>query len=219
MNKTKIDWCDYTWNPVTGCLNNCDYCYARKIANRFHGGFEPTFHKKRLEEPQRVKSSKRIFVCSMADLFGAWIPDEWIKEVFKACKKAPQHQYIFLTKNPKRYEEILNNYNYYYNWWFGTTITKPSDYREFRIEGGAKVFLNIEPLLGSFEGINIKGWDWVIIGQQTNPNIIPETSWVSDILYKCEKQKIPKFVKKPLLDRIVYSRNPIQEYPEGLKCD
>jgi len=35
MNKTKIDWCDMTWNPVTGCLNSCPYCYARKIAKRF----------------------------------------------------------------------------------------------------------------------------------------------------------------------------------------
>lgn len=35
MKKTKIDWADSTWNPVTGCLHGCDYCYARKIANRF----------------------------------------------------------------------------------------------------------------------------------------------------------------------------------------
>ena len=37
MNKTKIDWCDSTWNPVTGCLHGCKYCYARGIANRFGG--------------------------------------------------------------------------------------------------------------------------------------------------------------------------------------
>lgn len=37
--KTKIDWCDSTWNPVTGCEHNCEYCYARGIANRF-GGFD-----------------------------------------------------------------------------------------------------------------------------------------------------------------------------------
>lgn len=35
MNKTKIDWCDSTWNPVTGCLHGCEYCYARAIAERF----------------------------------------------------------------------------------------------------------------------------------------------------------------------------------------
>jgi protein gp37 len=40
MNKTKINWCDSTWNPVTGCLHGCEYCYARGIAKRFSGGGE-----------------------------------------------------------------------------------------------------------------------------------------------------------------------------------
>lgn len=40
MDKTKIDWCDSTWNPVTGCLHGCEYCYARGIAKRFSGGGE-----------------------------------------------------------------------------------------------------------------------------------------------------------------------------------
>lgn len=37
MDKTKIEWCDSTWNPVTGCLHGCEYCYARQIAERFRG--------------------------------------------------------------------------------------------------------------------------------------------------------------------------------------
>jgi DNA repair photolyase len=47
VNKTAIEWCDYTWNPVTGCKHGCPYCYAWKIAERFKGskawpqGFEP----------------------------------------------------------------------------------------------------------------------------------------------------------------------------------
>ena len=124
MNKTKIEWCDMTWNPVTGCLHNCEYCYARKIAQRFGGDlsftsifksyeiydlnekvwqfsrgkiavypykFAPTFHRYHLNEPQKHKKPQNVFVCSMADLFGDWIPDEWIQAVFKACEAAPQH--------------------------------------------------------------------------------------------------------------------------------
>ena len=40
MNKTSIEWVKnpdgtqgYTWNPITGCLNGCEYCYARKLAD------------------------------------------------------------------------------------------------------------------------------------------------------------------------------------------
>lgn len=145
-SKTKIDWADATWNPVTGCKHGCEYCYARKIAKRFGGAsethnnecchecqwitegtgeihdldepvydfdhgrnapypfdFDPTFHRYKLDEPQRWKKPRNIFVCSMADLFGEWVPDEWIAEVFAACEKAPQHRYLFLTKNPGRY--------------------------------------------------------------------------------------------------------------------
>lgn len=37
MNKSLIEWCDFTWNPVTGCQHGCLYCYAAKQANRFSG--------------------------------------------------------------------------------------------------------------------------------------------------------------------------------------
>lgn len=117
MNKTKIDWCDSTWNPVTGCLHGCEYCYARGIASRFstcwykmtddkvvvldekiYGeedekalpypyGFKPTLYRYRLNEYQN-KKSRNIFVCSMADLFGKWVPDGWKIEVLEACRKA-----------------------------------------------------------------------------------------------------------------------------------
>ncbi len=148
MNKTKIEWCDSTWNPLTGCLHGCEYCYARRIAERFgtlfKGGimpedegltflpdepdrfyeldeparndngklepfpanFYPTFHRYRLDEPQNMKKPQNIFVCSMADLFGDWVPYNWIEEVFAACDKAPQHRYMFLTKNPQRLCEL-----------------------------------------------------------------------------------------------------------------
>ena len=131
--KTKIDWVDATWNPVTGCLHGCEYCYARRIAERFGThkkyerpydpvldvpirrvrtkpepypyGFQPTFHKYRLDEPARWTKPRNIFVCSMADLFGDWVPDEWIDDVIKATQRALQHRYLFLTKNPERYGE------------------------------------------------------------------------------------------------------------------
>lgn len=165
MENTKIDWCDSTWNPVTGCLHGCEYCHARNIAHRFGGFteledtdldykeicesniveiekplkylndkgkigksvypffFKPTLYRYKLDEPKKWKKGRNIFVCSMADLFGKWVPDEWIQEVFAACEKAPQHNYLFLTKNPHRYVELAEKgiLRRYGNMWYGWT--------------------------------------------------------------------------------------------------
>lgn len=186
MNKTKIDWCDSTWNPVTGCLHGCEYCYARGIANRFGGtdsevfdeeyrlyakhelnmplflngrkapypyGFAPTFHRYRLDDYIN-KKSRNIFVCSMADLFGEWVPYGWIKEIFAACEKAQQHNYLFLSKNPGNFPRTSEPYSGVFgkhgeNYWFGTTITKQSDleYRLWELlQVRGHTFLSIEPL-------------------------------------------------------------------------
>lgn len=182
MKKTKIDWADSTWNPVTGCLHGCEYCYARGIANRFgwHANepdinervlyeipvfdgkkqpypfdFAPTFHQYRLGEPAAWTKPRTIFVCSMADLFGDWVPDEWIKQVFEACEAAPQHRFLFLTKNPTRFGRI-NGWNHQYNneyakdnMWFGTTITRQYELNRIRElpYGNAHTFLSVEPIL------------------------------------------------------------------------
>jgi len=88
VNRTKIEWCDYTWNPVTGCRTGCWYCYADRMATRFHRSFEPTFHPKRLNDPLQVLDPAKIFVCSTADLFGPWVDPEWQRRVFQVCAAA-----------------------------------------------------------------------------------------------------------------------------------
>ena len=169
MNKTRIEWCDYTWNPVTGCLHGCPYCYARKVATRFGGldgvgsdgllwlserrdspypaGFMPTLHRYRLEEPAHKTKGVTIFVCSMADLFGDWVPEEWIERVFTACQNAPQHNYIFLTKNPQMYEQLARGGRLpaLPNFWYGNSITSQDDAYIPNIH--ANRLLSIEPLL------------------------------------------------------------------------
>ena len=150
MNKTKIDWATMSWNPVTGCRHGCPYCYARRTATRFNAGledqaplagglhvlpekikatpypygFEPTLHRYRLGQPQNTKEPQTVFVCSMADLFGRWVPTSWIVEVLDACHKAPQHRYLFLTKNPARYLELdhLALLPHESNFWYGSTV-------------------------------------------------------------------------------------------------
>ena len=257
--KTKIDWCDATWNPVTGCLHGCEYCYARRIAKRFScegqtldapaelqrvwlkdGGadlrqkgchvlrypvelkdsgricpypfaFAPTFHRYKLDEPQKWKKPRTIFVCSMADLFGSWVPDEWIKAVFDACEEAPQHRYMFLTKNPggyRRIKEIKGNI------WLGSSVTTSRD-RAFCLTG-ANTFWSMEPILEHFptkyrSPIPAK---WIIIGAETGNRknrVKPQKEWIAEITDWCQKSGVPIFMKESLRD--LMGADFRQEYP------
>lgn len=270
MNKTKIEWCDSTWNPVTGCLHNCPYCYARKIAHRFSPeaegmkkgaqyagmckdgcyeisertgyaaqsgpypfGFEPTLLRYRLGEPQRKTKGQNIFVCSMADLFGYWVPDEWLDEIFKACGKADQHRYLFLTKNPSGYKKFYRSeLDYRYNHWFGTTATDDKSFEErgfdlFEATGAtskrrANRYMSIEPLLDQIKYVSLKNveyLDWVIIGAESGNQkgkIVPQRHWIEGIVDECTNFNVPVFMKESLLS-VMGEENMIREFPEGLK--
>lgn len=247
MNKTKIDWCDSTWNPVTGCLHGCEYCYARGIAHRFDGGkklkygartilgepvivdgnksaypfgFVPTFHRYRLND-YIDKKGRNIFVCSMADLFGSWVPDSWIEEVFSACEKAPQRNYLFLTKNPQRYIDlaVIEKLPTKGNMWYGSTMTEP-DMKSF-FSKYHKTFWNIEPILKPFRRMEESKKRlpyWIIVGTETGrrkDKVIPKREWIEDILEDCRQRNIPLFMKYSLAE--IWGEPLIQEFPKELK--
>lgn len=232
MNKSKIDWCDFTWNPVTGCNRGCPYCYARRQAARFSGdvrlnksseqivkngngtyilekpfknekgrtlpfpvGFEPTYHEYRLLQPKEKAKEAVIFVCSMGDLFAPDIPDDWITTVIRACEIAPWHTYLFLTKYPRRYEDLqkrghLPKRN---NFWYGTSVTGNND--EFFADADYNTFISIEPIKEriyskhdakmKFMDWGIGRTDWAIIGAETGHDknkVTPEREWISELV-------------------------------------
>lgn len=267
-NKTKISWCDSTWNPVTGCLHGCEYCYAYNIAYRFgsvgtesnsengydcdlYEGtgenhvldrpalrewkngkvtkapypfcFDPTFHRYKLGEPQRWKKPRNIFVCSMADLFGHWVPDEWIAEVLKACDAAPQHRYLFLTKVPSRYEKISSLMPSWEEMYleksrpvmmFGASATDDA-MMAVAYKSNAE-WVSVEPILEPIEpewfisasGSNgdystFRRWEWVVIGAETGNSkhkTVPKREWVEEIVKVCKEYGTPVFMKDSLRD-------------------
>lgn len=251
MNKTKIDWCDSTWNPASGCLHGCEYCYARNISERFGAGWEaasgnfpvldeimygyrigkdgklerrkevypynftPTFHRYRLNDCIG-KKGRNIFVCSMADLFGSWVPDSWIEEVFKACEKAPQHNYLFLTKNPERYVElaekgILRCSN---NMWYGWSQTKNKDVKTLCFPCSPRLFISVEPIL---EPVRPSLEDWIIVGAETGrrkDKVIPKREWIEQIVEDCREFDIPLFMKSSLAE--IWGEPLIQEFPKNI---
>lgn len=210
MNKSNIEWTNYTWNPVTGCHHGCNYCYARRLAEGrlkgrfgYENGFEPTFHPDRLFQPGSVKKPSMIFVCSMGDLFGDWVPSEWITDVLRIIRRNPQHTFQILTKNPKR---IANFHNIPKNVWLGTSIDGLGNSvdRTMIINDLPQLdnikFISFEPLLADVANIiniyDLCKLDWIIIGAQTGPNAKqPRLDWIKNLIYDCNQVGIPVFVK------------------------
>lgn len=251
-DKTKIDWCDATFNPVTGCLHDCEYCYAKRIAHRYVGScgsdggshildepfngsplhiasnepypfeFDPTFHRYRLDIPAHWKRPRTIFVCSMADLFGEWVPDEWIREVFDACAAAPQHRYLFLTKNPARYSQLVKNGIVMPNtieWWYGYTVDGLRELPDHRPIGW-HTFVSVEPLLRAPDAKmleDIAKTSWIIVGAETGNRkgkVIPEKAWIDQIVHKAQSAWMtPVFMKESL--REIMGDDFVQEFPWG----
>jgi len=250
MTKTKIEWCDRTWNPVAGCLHGCDYCYARRIAHRFDGkrnwrtdeeyrvagvttlnpakipvpwlplpvfeaypyGFYPTFHQYKLDEPQKIKKPQTIFVGSMTDLFGEWVPDEWIQMIFQACECAPQHRYMFLTKNPKRYYNLMERQMLPTAHWYGATISNSN--MPYFAAKDYKTFWSVEPMQAKIY-IGVPTPDLVIIGAETGNRknkIVPQKDWIEFLVDTCDRCEVPVFMKESIAP-IIGEENMRRELP------
>lgn len=208
MNRTKIEWTDYSWNPITGCKHGCWYCYAERLTKRFKNnfpnGFEVTFYPERLNEPYEVKKPSKIFVCSIADLFAPWTPPHWRNMVMISIKNCPiKHTFQLLTKNP----ELIPPTSFidHDNVWVGTTVTSENN-DVVNIDAIKKVdakvrFVSFEPLLGpiDFEKHSLDGIQWVIIGKLTGSKRVKlRFEWVADILDQTADLNIPLFIKNNL---------------------
>jgi protein gp37 len=220
ITNENIEWAKYSWNPVVGCKHGCKYCYARDIANRFYGNFKPRFIPERLSAPENTKPMKgvmsNVFVCSMADLFGDWVPQDWINAVMDACRENTAWNYLFLTKNPKRMKGV----DFPENAWAGITIdTQKRLDTILPVFNNTKIkvqtrFISCEPLL---EPLNFKkhlhNIDWIIIGSQSEstqaPAKQPEWEWVEDILIQARKVNAMVYFKPNLTVRP-------KEYPRNV---
>ena len=108
---TKIPWTDESWNPVTGCKKiaaGCRNCYAETMAKRFWGKRKFTdvqCHEDRLDIPLHWRKPRKIFVCSMSDLFHEDVSFEIIDQIHAVIALCPQHTFQILTKRIERATE------------------------------------------------------------------------------------------------------------------
>jgi len=221
MNKTKIEWTDYTSNPIKGkCKMGCPYCYARKIYDRFKLNPEVRFTLDELSRIKKVKKPSMIFLCSTHEIFGSWIKKDWVEWIFDTVQQCPQHIFQILTKCPENVEKFISNRTMPDNIWFGITITGTETVYKQKIMLKcldsiiAKIkFISFEPLLNKIGPEildDLDFIDWIIIGAQTNPLRLPEKEWVEEILDYCRRQAKSVFMKDNLGKEY---RKLIQEFP------
>jgi protein gp37 len=246
MNETRIEWTDESHNPITGCLRGCAYCYARRKATQFGSptidsdlhvldhrairdngtinpypfGFAPTFHRYRLDEPARKVRPRTIFWGSMADIFGPWIPDWIIEEIFDAARNAPQHRHLFLTKYPERFQALATagKLPELKNFWFGSTITDEDTNAVFwSMRGTFNTFVSYEPILGplNFEGVPpFMVPPWLILGAETGnrkDKVVPAREWVEQAVAHARDHDVAVFMKNSLRD--LMGAEFVQEFP------
>ena len=224
---SSIEWTEFTWNPVTGCLKvsqGCKNCYAERMAHRlramgsarYANGFKPTLHWDLLDAPRSWKKPRLVFVNSMSDLFQDDVPEQFIRRVFETMETCPQHTFQILTKRSERLIALASCLTWPANVWMGVSV------EDSRVVGramdlarvpAAVRFLSCEPLIGPIDQLPLKNIDWVIVGGESGPRAREiRTQWVRSIRRQCRGSGVPFFfkqwggVRKDLTGRVLDGR-------------
>lgn len=224
MGKTKIEWTDWTLNPVVGCTHNCPYCYARKMAKRQKQNcpdcydFYPHFHSSRLDDITPRQKPKKIFIDSMWDWNCKDNEDWWLERIIEKMEECEQHTFQILSKRPMDYEK----WEFPQNVWLGATSTLNGDKDIILdlpiIKNKNLKFWSLEPIHAD-PGLDMYGQfrnvDWVIVGAETGNRknkIIPKPVWINNIVFYCREGGTPIFIKNNIKE--YWKGTIIQEFPK-----
>ncbi len=219
MNRTKIEWCDYTINPVKGlCPMHCknlegfEYCYAageRGLYKRFKWNPEIRYEPIIMTDPFCYGKPSKIFVGSTMELFGDWVKPAWLDHIFEFCQRETnkRHTFIFLTKQP---QNLVKWSPFPENCWVGISATNNYDFINgvgmLGLTKSKVKFVSFEPLLSWDDFTSeialkyIPLVNWLIIGQCTpiSAKTSPRIEWIEEIIESADKAKIPIFIKNNL---------------------
>lgn len=210
--KSKIEWTEQTWNPITGCSKvsaGCKNCYAEAMAKRlqamgtsgYDNGFKLSLIPERLNQPLKRRKATKYFVNSMSDLFHEDVPFSYIDQVFDVIQQTPRHIYQILTKRAERMSLYFQGKTVPSNAWIGVSVEN----REHGLERiihlrniSANIrFLSVEPLLEDLGEVDFTDIHWVIVGGESGPKAREmKLEWVERIQSQCDEQNIAFFFKQ-----------------------
>jgi protein gp37 len=224
MNRTRIDWADFSWNPIKGlCPEACWYCYARAMCRRFdlpakvdldYGELAAPLALTKKGDKLKTPKGSRIFVCSTMELFNP-VNDKDRGLIFSVIEECRELTFIILTKRPERIDRPMPP-----NVWLGVSVTGESRYEIYRAGALGRTearvrFVSFEPILGDpwvISAMSLRA-NWIIAGRLTGHGKIhdPSRSTIEAIVEYGRVNKIPVFLKNNLKD--IWDEPLIQEYP------
>ena len=222
MNRTKIEYLDYTTNPIVGCSGiGCSVrknCWAMKQAKRKKHvcelcySFVPHVHWERFDDFLTIKKPARIGVSFMGEFFDRQIANWVRKDYYMHLLKAPQHFFIIFTKQPQNIDEepLPDNVG------IGVSVNCKKDLWRINVLRDANVkcrIVSFEPLYEDLSDCNLKDIDWVIIGGQTRPKLLPKYDWISSLRTNAYMSGCAVFLKNNLIP-ILGTDKPQQEFPK-----
>lgn len=164
MQDSPIEWCDSTWNPITGCSHEsdgCRYCYAETVSTRFRRTVKPwtfnniaenlAYHEERYLDPFRKRRPSVIFTCSMGDLFHQVADWTHLRVILGVMVAVARHRYLVLTKRPDVTYEFLR-YNSPLACWKAAVARFP--------DAGL-------PVIGTSRNEDWRAIDWLWLGAST----------------------------------------------------
>lgn len=210
-----------TWNVFVGCLFDCTYCCAKRLAltrlkhiARYKDGFPP--HLVESELTKTFKPGEFIFVAFMGDIF--WATFKEVETILSRIEQFPQTRFLIQTKDPATFftfpsplpsnvvlgTTIETNRNY-----FGTKAPPPiKRFEALRDYPHALKFLSIEPIM-DFTLDTLTLWverlkpDIIEVGADNYHNHLPEPppEKVNQLLANL-RELCPNVIEKEGLERL-----------------
>jgi len=210
LKPTKIPYGTKRWDPARGCTMHCEYCFHRlRVAPRMArfcakcGRHEVHQHPELLDGPAKMRKPQVVLVCFGGDLFDAARPGRDIQQVIDAAKAAPQHTYVFLTKNPGRAWIWTDEFKRHGNWWMGITV-EGQELVRVRVPlwagDGMNLWLSVEPQRSAIRYDHLPSVPkWIVVGcdSRRGEDRYPwDDDWARQADVFCTANKIPLFVKQ-----------------------
>jgi protein gp37 len=247
MQKTDIEYLDYTWNPIamrcerisTGC-NNCWALKRMKMLARnpytttecklaYCGSGDPVLKEKELGELMKIKFlMPRIGVQFMGDLFHPRVSYNQMNRVIGTCNEHTDKLFYFLTKRAKNMCRHMDVYpeEIKKHMWFGVSVENQMTAENripYLVESAFyRRWISVEPMLEEIDISRIPGIGhigWVVCGMETGPEARPfKVEWVANLLQQCRNLEIPFFFKNANNNELLIPKElKVQEFPKGIK--